>query len=132
MVYETNEISCQETEAELSPCESRRAAPEHSDLLDLVRVLHQHPAGLRRWSVMRAIRTRREKLGREISPRFEDEIERVFRRHCADPVLPGRSCTAAAETALFYRPKDRAGEVWALHAGRATEWLQARVNGAIC
>lgn len=130
MAYETNEISYLEAQAGSSSCKSRRAAPEYFDLLDLVRILHQHPAGLRRWSVMQAIRTRREKSGREVSLKFEDEIERAFRRHCAEGGLPGR--VVAAETALFYRPKDRAGEVWAMHAGRATEWLQATdVGGAM-
>ena len=123
MVYETTEISYLEIRAERSPCESRRAAPEYSDVLDLVRTLHQYPAGLRRWSVMRAIRSRREKSGQELSHKFEDEIERAFRRHCAEDVL--RAGGGAAGPALFYRPKDRAGEVWAVHAGHATEWLRA-------
>jgi hypothetical protein len=129
MIYETNGISYLEAPAELSSYELHRAAPEYSDLLDLVRILLQHPAGLRRWSVMRSIRTRREKSGREVSLKFEDEIERAFRRHCADGGLPGG--TVAAETALFHRPKDRAGEVWAVHAGRASEWLRANMDGAM-
>ena len=128
MVYETDEISYMETQAELSPGAPRRTAPEHCDLVDLVGILLQHPAGLRRWSVMRAIRTRREKSGRELSLKFEDEIERAFRRHCADDALPGAG--TKPETALFYRPKDRAGEVWALRAERATEWLRADANDA--
>lgn len=130
MVYETNEISFLEPQAELLSPLLRGRMPDHSDLLDLVRVLHPHPAGLRRWSVMRAIRTRREKAGREISPRFEDEIERAFRKHCADAVAPDRGA-AATKSALFYRPKDRAGEVWALNAGRASEWLRADMDGAM-
>jgi hypothetical protein len=120
MTYETNEISFPDPQAELSSPELRARVPGQPDLLDLVRVLQQHPAGLRRWSVMRAIRTSREKAGLEISPRFEDEIERAFRRHCADPAAPDRS-GATAETALFYRPKDRAGEVWALKTGTVSE-----------
>jgi hypothetical protein len=129
MAYETNAISYLESQAELSSCESLRAAPDYSDLLDLVRILHQHPAGLRRWSVMRAIRVRREKSGRELSLKFEDEIERVFRKHCAEGALPASGATA--EAVLFYRPKDRAGEVWALNTGRAAEWLRADVDGAM-
>jgi hypothetical protein len=128
MVYETDESSYMESRAESSLGEMRRAVPEFSDLLDLVRILQQHPAGLRRWSVMRAIRSRREKSGRELSLKFEDEIERAFRRHCADDALPGAG--TKSETALFYRPKDRAGEVWALRAERATEWLRADANDA--
>lgn len=129
MVYETDEISRLGSQAEISFCELRAAAPEDSDLLDLVRILHQHPAGLRRWSVMRAIRVRREKSGREISLKFEDEIERAFRMHCANGGLSGSG--AANGTALFYRPKDRAGEVWALHTERATEWLRGDAEEAM-
>ena len=54
-------------------------------LLELVKVLAPHPGGLRRWSVMRAIRNERERSGSDIPQKIEDEVERTFRHRCADP-----------------------------------------------
>lgn len=84
---------------------------------DLIDVLRPHRQGLRRWSVMRALRTRREAEGCEISQKFEDDVERVFRRLCVDATGNNSS------SAVFYRPPERAGEVWAVYADRADAWL---------
>ena len=77
----------------------RRGDSGQSYLDDLVSILLASPSGLRRWSVMRAIRNRRLMAGEEPSFKLEDEAERVFRRNCADESLPG-SCKP--EHALFY------------------------------
>lgn len=93
-------------------------------LIELVSVLSATPAGLRRWSVMRAIRKLRENAMREISQKFEDEVERTFRRYCAD-ADNSKTRICAAEDALFYRPKEKAGEVWAVLPERAKAFLEA-------
>lgn len=126
MTYDFAHAHHHEHPAELSSLEPRHAqAPEQAALLDLVRVLLPSPGGLRRWSVMRAIRTQREKSGEELSLKFEDEIERAFRRNCAEESVQG----GADKDALFYRPKERAGEVWALNPRHDKEWLRKLERG---
>jgi hypothetical protein len=94
---------------------------EPSVLSELIEVLAPHPGGLRRWSVMRAIRDRRGRSARAISLKFEIEVERVFRNSCSNCGEMNRD----PETALFYRPEGKAGEVWAVHAERAKAWITA-------
>jgi hypothetical protein len=69
---------------------------------ELVTVLKPHARGLRRWSVMRAMRENRKQQSRDVPPKFEVTVERVFRRFSSAP------------NATFYRPPETAGEVWAL------------------
>jgi hypothetical protein len=102
---------------------ARKLRSEHPYLVDLIAVLRAHPAGLRRWSVMRAIRRKRESSSLPIHQKFEDEVERAFRRLCADSESLKNNGTPA-EAALFYRPPERAGEVWAVYADRAEAWLR--------
>ena len=87
---------------------------------ELVKALMPHPGGLRRFSVMRAIRAERSRTSRPISLKFEAEIERAFRSSCAN--WSGGKPPAAGH-ALFYRPEGKAGEVWAVHIDRANAWL---------
>lgn len=102
---------------------------EHAYIVDLIKVLRQNPAGLRRWSVMRAMRRRWDDSGRQTTQKFEDEVERSFRRMCIDTdLIKNRECTD--KTALFFRPEERAGEVWAVHLDRAAAWLEAQHMGS--
>jgi hypothetical protein len=93
---------------------------DYSYVHDLIAVLTKNPNGLRRWSVMQALRKTREKAGRNISQKFEDEIEHMFRRFCASP----ENVKSDAEI-LFYRPAERAGEVWCVYPERAETWLKS-------
>jgi hypothetical protein len=83
-------------------------APRPTIVEELVAALAPHPRGLRRWSVMRAIRKSREALAREIPLKLEADVERAFRQFCRDDGM------RASGTALFCRPAEKAGEVWAL------------------
>lgn len=78
---------------------------------ELVKVLAAHPGGLRRWSVMRAIRNGRDRAS--LSLKFEAEVERIFK------------AASTGSDALFYKPEGKAGEVWALRADRAGIHLPA-------
>jgi hypothetical protein len=118
MLRETFEDTVTERRAEASP---QRKRVDQSCLADLIAVLEMHPRGLRRWSVMRAMRIRAEKANREVSPKFEDDVERVFRRFCeGDAVRAGVTDTASA---LFHRPKETAGEVWSVYSEKAKAWM---------
>jgi hypothetical protein len=105
-------------ESSESRADLQKLRADRAILTELVKVLTPHPGGLRRWSVVRAIRKERENAARDIPQKFEDEIERTFRRFCADS-QNGKTRTCAPQHELFYRPKDKAGEVWAVIPGRA-------------
>lgn len=106
-----------------APWRERSKYVNLSCIADLIAVLEPHPRGLRRWSVMRAMRVRAEKAGRDVSPKFEDDVERVFRRFCEGDSVRVNMTDATEE--LFFRPKQTAGEVWAVHPVRAMAWLES-------
>jgi hypothetical protein len=83
-------------------------APRPTIVEELVAALAPHPGGLRRWSVMRAIRKSREAVSREIPLKLEADVERAFRQFCRN------DNAQTSGTALFCRPPEKAGEVWAL------------------
>jgi len=103
---------------------TRKLRSDHLIVSELTRVLAPHPGGLRRWSVMRAIRKDRERAGQDIPQNFEAEVERMFRRFCADADAAKRG-GGAAKDALFFRPAEKAGEVWAILEDRAHSWLDS-------
>jgi hypothetical protein len=80
---------------------------------ELIAALAPHPKGLRRWSVMRAIRKGREAVSREIPLKLECDVERAFRQFCRGDGV------RSSGTVLFCRPAETAGEVWALDPGHA-------------
>jgi hypothetical protein len=93
---------------------SRPTQTKRNPIVDeLIAVLAPHPQGLRRWSVMRTIRKNREAQSRDIPLKLEADVERAFRQFCVD-AADASMRTVAADQALFYRPAEKAGEVWAL------------------
>jgi hypothetical protein len=96
---------------------------------ELVTLLAAHPGGLRRWSVMQAIRRNRGRTARPVSLRFESEIERVFRSLCGEGT---ERSVQNGSSFLFYRPEGKAGEVWALRQDQAAAWYAGagRADGA--
>jgi len=102
---------------------ARKSRADHPILTELIKVLVPYPGGLRRWSVMRAIRSNREHASRDIPQKLEDEVERAFRRCCAD-MVDAKGRVSTARDALFYKPREKAGEVWAVFPERAKAWLE--------
>ena len=117
------ELFRQDHEAETT---AQRFGADQAILVELIKVLTPFPGGLRRWSVMRALRNARAFSTREIPQKFENDVERVFRRFCAD-ADDGKTKSCAAKDALFYRPKEKAGEVWCVYSDRAEV---RRIGGA--
>jgi hypothetical protein len=116
-------------EPEQESDEAARKLRSDLPILDeLIKVLTPYPGGLRRWSVMRAIRKDRERAARDIPQKFEDEVERTFRRFCA-AADDAKTVACDGSEALFYRPREKAGEVWAIIPDRAKAWLEAVPTG---
>ena len=70
---------------------------------------------------MRAMRKTWKSTPQEVSLKFEDEVERHFRYFSADD-----DCAKSPERkhdAIFFRPSDKAGEVWAVNLERVRDWL---------
>ena len=108
-----------------------RGRLDRSLLLDLAAVLEAAPRGLRRWSVMRALRERRLRAGHAISLKFEDEVERIFREFCIAETAQTPAPADEGEGAkLFFRPKDTAGEVWAVDPARLAAFLAGEGEAA--
>jgi hypothetical protein len=98
-----------------------RPSGETRTVADIIKALLPHPKGLRRWSVMRVIRNDLRNASRDIPHKLEDDVERAFRQYCAT----GKTATGAPSgDALFFRPAETAGEVWAVFADRAAAWLE--------
>ncbi len=70
---------------------------------------------------MRAMRKVWQASQQEVSLKFEDEIERHFRYYSASDDC-AKSPDRAPES-LFFRPSDKAGEVWAANPERVRIWL---------
>lgn len=101
-----------------------RARLDRALLRDLVAVLQGAPKGLRRWSVMRALRDRRLRAGHDITPKFEDEVERLFRAFCmGEAASDGGGAAPVPSVKPFFRPKETAGEVWAVDPDRLAAFL---------
>lgn len=120
-LQERAELFAQDHEAEIT---AQRLGADQRILVELIKVLTPYPGGLRRWSVMRALRNARAYSTREIPQKFENDVERIFRRFCAD-APDAKTKTCAAKDALFYRPKEKAGEVWCVFTDRANAWMNA-------
>lgn len=95
---------------------------DHPILRELIAALKPHPRGLRRWSVMRAIRVDRSRGSRDIPLKFESDVESIFRKFSAD-AIDAHARVCPVENAPFCRPHNTAGEVWALRPGKAEALL---------
>ena len=69
---------------------------------------------------MQRMRVRAARAGREVPLKFEVEVERVFRAHCSTEPL------TESESLMFFKPGEKAGEVWAVDRMRALSWLSER------
>jgi len=107
----------------------RRQDFDQPILHELIAALKPHPRGLRRWSVMRAIRVDRNRRSRDIPLKFESDVESVFRKFSAD-AIDAHARVCAVEIAPFCRPHNTAGEVWALRPGKAEALLGEDIPAA--
>ena len=117
-----------------------RRVPRPTIVEELVAALAPHPGGLRRWSVMRAIRNSREAVSREIPLKLEADVERAFRQLCRndgmrslrhDAVLPPRRKgrgSLGARCQLCWRRQDPVPGIERTMAPRPPNYSQDRLQ----
>jgi hypothetical protein len=96
---------------------------ENPWVLDLIKVLYPHPAGLRRSIVIHSVLRNRKARGQSLPGTSDETIQSALQQYCVHAAA-FKNRKAPVEDGIFHWPKGPRTGVWAIYPDKAQAWLK--------
>jgi hypothetical protein len=105
----------------------KEARQRHPYVGDLIAVLLPYPEGLRRALVIFELEKQRRQEGLPIPAAFKSAVQSSYNHYSQDSEI-FRKRGAPETESLFYSPAGKGSGRWAVHPGRALQWLKMKLG----
>lgn len=105
--------------------ENAKRKRDNPYVLDLIRVLYPHPAGLHRSKVIDELWRRRGEKDLNMPKEFEKSVQSAFQQYAGE-YATFQKRNAKSSDDIFYAPRGKGAGWWAVRLDRADAWLVAK------